>query len=178
MPCKKPHRGGKGLFGLQFQITVRHLEEDKAGTQVTSQPQSRAERKKCSLAYTPARCAQFCFSTYAQPRTWRTSLPTMGGFFPYQLTIKSLPSDVPTGQAYLEHSSLRLSPRWVQAVSSGRWEPSSISGSVGKCFAAGAWDPELDPETHNSRKISSGRHTVNAYTFKCLLLGSVRWLSL
>lgn len=54
MPCKKPHRGGKGLFGLQFQITVRHLEEDKARTQVTSQPQSRAERKKCSLAYMPA----------------------------------------------------------------------------------------------------------------------------
>lgn len=54
MPCKKQHRGGKGLFGLQFQITVHHLEEDKAVTQVTLQPQSRAERKKHSLACTPA----------------------------------------------------------------------------------------------------------------------------
>lgn len=157
MPCKKQHRGGKGLFGLQFQITVHHLEEGKAGTHITVTVKSwKKEMQPCLHA----RCAQLCVPTFVQPGTWRTSLPTMGWFFPYQLTIKSLPSDVPTGQAYLEHSSLRLSPRWVQVVSSGQWEPTSASGSVGKCFVAGAWDPELDPETHNSRKIFSGLHTV------------------
>lgn len=172
MPCKKQHRGGKGLFGLQFQITVHHLEEDKAVTQVTSQPQSRAERKKRQpCLYT--RCTQLCFSSSTQSRTWRTSLPTMGWFFLYQLTIKTLPSDVPTGQAFLEHSSLRLSSMWVHVVSRSQWKLTSTSG-----FVAGAWDPELDLWNPQLLRDFPGLHTVNTYTFKCLLWGSVRWLSL
>lgn len=111
-PDKKKHRGGKGLFGLQFQGTVHYCIKSRQGLKqlVISHPQSREERNEymhvvcllLSLIFPFIQFRIFCLGNGA----------THSGLcFPTSMNYQdNLPQTYRQTKSDLNNSSLRL---WV-----------------------------------------------------------------